>query len=243
MNIYTLLLWHQTERKGDSMFQKLFRFFERTVPLLIMFAVPLAPNVAADDLAKPAHIADAALPAPGTYQIDPIHSFAFFSAWHHIVGVVRGRFDKVTGTITVSPDPAACAVDVTIATYSISTQNTIRDDDLRGPDFFNVTQFPTMTYSGHGIRRLPEGAWIMEGSLTIRGISKVVPMRFGFKGMFRDMPAGAPARAAFHGTAATKRADFGMTRDNLMELGVPPAPGADVGIEIDIEANANAPSK
>jgi polyisoprenoid-binding protein YceI len=207
------------------MFRKLCRF------LLILCAAPLTHIVAADDPVK--------LPAAGTYQIDPLHSFVYFSAWHHIVGVVRGRFDKVTGAITSSPDPAACAVDVTIATYSISTQNTVRDDDLRSPAFFDVTRFPTMTYSGHGIRRVSGGAWIMEGSLTIRGITKVVPMNFVFKGVFPDMPPGRPARAAFHGTAATKRADFGMTRDNLAELGVPPAPGADVEIQIDIEANAN----
>jgi polyisoprenoid-binding protein YceI len=156
---------------------------------------------------------------------------------------VRGRFDKVTGTITASPDPAACAVDITIATYSISTQNTTRDDDLRGPDFFDVTQFPTMRYSGHGIRRLSGGAWIMEGSLTIRGITKATPMSFVFKGMFPDTQPGKPGRAAFHGTATTKRADFGMTRDNVMELGAAPAPGADVEIEIDIEANATSPRK
>ena len=199
---------------------------------------PLTYMAAADDPAKPAHIAEAPLPPPATYQIDPVHSFVYFSAWHHIVGTVRGRFDKVTGTITASPDPAACAVDVTIATYSISTQNSMRDDDLRGPAFFDVTQFPTMNYSGHGIRRLSGGAWIMDGSLTIRGITKVVPMTFTFKGLFPDTPSGQPARAAFHGTATTKRADFGMTRDNLAELGVPPAPGSDVEIEIDIEANA-----
>src|SRR3954470_7351898 len=108
---------------------------------------------------------------------------------------------------------------VTIATYNISTQNTVRDDDLRGPAFFDVTQFPTMTYSGRGIRRLSRDTWIMEGSLAIRGITKVVPMSFVFKGVFFDMPPGKPARAAFHATAATKRADFGMTRDNLAELG------------------------
>jgi hypothetical protein len=55
-----------------------------------------------------------ALPAPGTYQIDPVHSFVYFGAWHHIVGLVRGRFDNTTGTITVAQDPAACALDVTI---------------------------------------------------------------------------------------------------------------------------------
>ncbi|MBV9443672.1 MAG: YceI family protein [Acidobacteriaceae bacterium] len=66
----------------------------------------------------------------------------YFSAWHHVVGTVRGRFDKVTATVTASPDPAACAVDVTIATYSISTQNAARDDDLRGPISLMSLDFP-----------------------------------------------------------------------------------------------------
>ena len=176
------------------MSQKLFRFLAGAVPVLIICGAPLTYMAAADDPAKPAHIAEAPLPPPATYQIDPVHSFVYFSAWHHIVGTVRGRFDKVTGTITAAPNPAACAVDVTIATYSISTQNSMRDDDLRGPAFFDVTQFPTMNYSGHGIRRLSGGAWIMDGSLTIRGITKVAPMTFTFKGLFPDTPSGQPAR-------------------------------------------------
>lgn len=220
------------------MFRKPARFIGGAVAVLTICSGPLNHIDAADEPVQPAHIGGARLPAPGTYQIDPVHTFVYFSAWHHIVGVVRGRFDKVTGTITASQDPAACAVDVAIATYSISTQNTLRDDDLRGPAFFDVEKFPTMTYTGHGIRRVSDGAWIMDGSLSIRGITKLAPMSFTFKGMFQDVPPGKPARAAFHGMATTRRADFGMTRDNLMELGVPPAPGADVEIEIDIEANA-----
>lgn len=66
-----------------------------------------------------------------------------------------------------------------------------------------------MTYSGHGIRRLSGGAWMMENSLTIRGITKVAPMSFVFKGVFPDTPCGKSGRAAFHGTATTKRADLG----------------------------------
>lgn len=225
------------------MFGKPFSFLAGALPLLTICVTSLTHIVAAYDPVQTAHTADAALPSAGTYQIDPVHSFVYFSAWHHIVGIVRGRFDKVTGTIAATPDLAACAVDVTIATYSISTQNTARDDDLRGRDFFDVTQYPTMTYSGRGIRRLSGGAWIMDGSLTIRGITKVVPMSFVFKGLFPDTPPGKPARAAFHGTATTKRADFGMTRDNVMELGVPPAPGPDVEIEIDVEANARPAPK
>jgi polyisoprenoid-binding protein YceI len=224
------------------MFQRICKFVVFAA-VLISWAALMSHVLAARESRQSAEIASAPLPPAGTYQIDPIHSFVYFSAWHHIVGVVRGRFEKVTGTVTASPDPAACAVDVTIATYSISTQNSVRDDDLRGPAFFDVTQFPTMTYSGHGIRRMSGGAWVMDGALTIRGITKTVPMSFAFKGMFPDIPSGKPARAAFHGTAKTKRADFGMTRDNVMELGVPPAPGADVEIEIDVEANATSPGK
>jgi polyisoprenoid-binding protein YceI len=182
-----------------------------------------------------------ALPAPGTYTIDPVHSFVYFGAWHHIVGLVRGRFDNTTGTITVSQDLAACALDVTIDAFTVSTQFTERDDDLRGPDFFDVRKFPTVTYQGRGIRQAADNRWVMDGSLTIRGIRKVVPLTFTFKGLFPDTPANRPPRASFHALAATNRGDFGMTRDNKMELGVPPAPGNDVQIEIDVEANKVQP--
>jgi len=177
------------------------------------------------------------LPAAGTYKVDPDHSFAYFGAWHHIVGLVRGRFDKVTGTITAGKDRADCAVDISIDAASISTQNARRDEDLRGPDFFDVKNFPVMTYHGRGIRRAGGGAWVMDGSLTIRGVTKVVQLTFRFKGLFPDTPKGEPARASFHATAAVKRGDFGMARDNLMELGPNPM-GPDVQIEIDVEADA-----
>ena len=182
------------------------------------------------------------LPAAGTYNIDPAHTFAYFGAMHHIVGLVRGRFDKVTGTISAAKEPADCAVDISIDTASIDTQVAKRDEDLRGPDFFDVKNFPAMTYRGRGIRQTADGAWVMDGLLTIRGVTKEVPLTFRFKGMFPDMPAGQPARASFHATAAVKRGDFGMTRDNLMELGPNPK-GPDVEIEIAVEANASTPAK
>jgi len=80
-----------------------------------------------------------------------------------------------------------------------------------------------MTYHGRGIRRVSGSSWTLDGSLTIRDVTKVVPLTFTFNGTAPSEP-GKPARVAFHGSAATKRADFGMTRDLLQELGVPPRP-------------------
>ncbi|MGD0437333.1 MAG: YceI family protein [Bryobacteraceae bacterium] len=213
-------------------YKKLFRLFEIGA---LLFAVCGALSISD---AAPTR----ALPAPGAYEIDPVHTFAYFGAWHHVVGLVRGRFEKVTGTITVAQDPAACSVDIKIDTASISTQNTERDEDLRSPAFFDVKKFPAMTYQGRGVRRASGNSWTMDGALTIRGVTKMVPLTFTFKGLFPDTPPGEPARAAFHASAATKRGDFGMTRDNLMELGASPTGRPDVAIEIDVEADAKLPT-
>jgi polyisoprenoid-binding protein YceI len=219
----------------------------RTMVKIVLGAVLLALwSIAVVTMATPKVLASssgmAALPDPGTYIVDPAHTFAYFGAMHHIVGLVRGRFDKVTGTISAAKDPADCTVDISIDTASIDTQVTRRDEDLRGPDFFDVKKFPAMTYRGRGIRKTADGAWVMDGSLTIRGVTKEVPLTFKFKGLFPGMPAGTPARTAFHASAAVKRGDFGMTRDNLMEL-EPNSKGPDVTIEIDVEADASAPAK
>jgi polyisoprenoid-binding protein YceI len=221
-------------------FKKLFNLFEIGALLFTICAAPSTNAPVAGHPAEPAQkrAAAQALPAPGTYGIDPDHTFAYFGARHHVVGLVRGRFDKVAGTFTVAQDLAACTVDIMIDVASISTQNTERDEDLRGPAYFDAKKFPTMTYRGRGIRRVSGSSWTMDGSLTIHGVTKVVPLTFTFNGSFPDGQPGKPARVAFHGSATAKRADFGMgARDNLGELGALGTP--DVEIEIDVEADAN----
>jgi polyisoprenoid-binding protein YceI len=224
--------------------KKLFNLFEIVALFLTICAAPFTHAALPGQPARPGQqmAATRALPAPGTYKIDPDHSFAFFGARHHVVGLVRGRFDKVAGTITVSPDLAACSVDVTIDVSSISTQNAERDEDLRGPAYFDAKKFPAMTYHGRGIRSVSADSWTMDGSLTMHGVTKVAPLTFTFNGSFSDVKPGKPARVAFHGSAAVKRADFGMgARDNLGELGILTTP--DVGIEIDVEADESSPTQ
>ena len=226
-------------------FNKMLRAFAIGALLLTICVACLMSRLprSAIPLRPPNRKAAPALPAPGTYTIDPVHTFAYFGAWHHVVGLVRGRFEKVEGTLTVSQDPAACSVYITIDASSISTQNSERDEDLRGPDFFDVKKFPAVTYRGRGVRPASGGSWGVGRISHHPRRYKVASLTFTFKGVFSDTPPGKPVRAAFHALAATKRGDFGMTRDNLVELGVPPAPGSDVAIEIDIEAYATNPKQ
>jgi polyisoprenoid-binding protein YceI len=180
-------------------------------------------------------------PLPGQYQIDSAHTFAFFGARHHVVGLVRGRFDNVEGTFTAAKDPAACAIDVSIDVASISTQVPERDEDLRSPEYFDTKKCPTMTYKGHGIRPGHGATWIMDGLLTMHGVTKVVPLTFTFNGVMDTIQPGKPIRVAIHGSAAVKRAEFGLgKRDNLDELGTLNSP--DVQIDIDVEAESKVPA-
>jgi polyisoprenoid-binding protein YceI len=228
-----------TRNAGITIVKKLPDFFGVATLFLAICAGPWISAVAQSP-ATPVQksVKTPALPPPGTYKIDPRHSFAYFSAWHHLVGRVRGRFDQVSGTITVSPDPAACSVDVTIDVATISTQVSQRDDDLRSDAYFDVKKFLMMTYQGRGIRRVSADLWTMDGSLTMHGVTKVVPLTFKYSGAFADTKPNEPTRIAFHGTAAIKRAGFGMgARDNAAEVGDSTVP--DVDIEIDVEADAN----
>ena len=164
--------------------------------LLTLCAIAVVTMGTPKGLASPSSMTP--LPDPGTYLIDPVHTFAYFGASHHIVGLLWGRFDKVTGTISAAKDPADC---VSIGTASIDTQVARRDEDLRGPDFFDVKNFPAMTYRGRGIRKSAGDTWVMDGLLTIRGVTKEVPLTFRFKGLFPGMPAGQPARTSFLASA------------------------------------------
>jgi polyisoprenoid-binding protein YceI len=168
-------------------------------------------------------------PAPGVYTLDQVHTFVLFSARHLAIGRVVGRFDRLKGAITVTDRLEDWAVGATIDATSLTTHCGKRDEDLRGPDFFNVTQFPKIRFDGHGIRSVG-GHWTMDGALTIRDVTLPVALDVWFRGT-----AGTtPRRAGFHASTAVRRADFGMTRDLLTEIGPSTAP--DVTIEIDAEA-------
>jgi len=198
---------------------------------LAAFRSGMIPSAFAVVLATAA--ANPGLPAPGTYRLDPTHTFVEFRAQHFIVGAVRGRFEHTTGTVIVAKDPAECSVDIFIEAGSLSTQDPIRDAELKATDFLDAAEFPAITYRGKGIRRSRSG-WVIDGILTIRGLARAVPLEFTFEGIAPRRP-GWPPRIAFRASTAVQRAAFGIIR----ELGDHVGKGAgapDVWVAIETEA-------
>ena len=96
--------------------------------------------------------------AADSYQVDPVHSFASFSIGHLGLGLVRGFFSDISGTITFDADDATKdAIDVTIRTASVNTHVDKRDEDLRSPNFLEVEKFPAMSFKSTAVTKKDDG--------------------------------------------------------------------------------------
>lgn len=173
------------------------------------------------------------IPPVGEYVIDPIHSFAEFAAQHLIVGQVRGRFDKVEGTIAIDNDPFKSRAEFLIDTATINTHHPERDADLRSERFFHVAGYPTIKYSSTEVLLEPNGHLLIKGNITIRGVTRPVSAIVEFLGTTKD-PWGN-TRIALEGRSKLSRRDFGVSGELEQETGGYPT-GRDVRITVAVEA-------
>lgn len=152
----------------------------------------------------------------GTWDIDASHSDVSFSVRHMMVSKVKGNFARFSGELVTADNVLDSSVSADIELDSIDTRNEQRDGHIRTADFFDVENFPTMTYRSTGIRE-DGGAYIVNGELTLRGVTKSVPLRLELNGFGPDAYGGV--RAGFTGTTEINRTDFGVNWNGAIEAG------------------------
>jgi polyisoprenoid-binding protein YceI len=143
----------------------------------------------------------------GTWDIDPVHSDVSFTVRHMMVSKVRGRFATFTGEIVTGADVTASSVRATIDATSIDTGNEQRDGHVRSADFFDVENHPTWTYVSTGVRADGDDL-VIDGDLTIKGVTRSVPLALEVNGFGPDAYGGT--RAGFTATTTINRNDFGV---------------------------------
>jgi polyisoprenoid-binding protein YceI len=114
----------------------------------------------------------------------------------------KGVFHKFTAIVNFAPDTLADArFDVEIDLNSLDTMDEDRDGAMRGADIFDVAHFPIAHYVTHSFTRTASG-YTAVGALTLRGVTKEVPVDFQF--------AATTTGAKLSGNARLKRLDFGV---------------------------------
>ena len=152
----------------------------------------------------------------GTWTIDPVHSEVGFSVRHMMVSKVRGRFTGFSGELVTGQDPAGSSVTAEIDLGSIATGNEQRDAHIKSADFFEVETYPTMTYKSTGIRA-EDGEYVLDGDLTLKGVTKSVPLHLELNGFGADPYGGY--RAGFTATGELNRGDFNVSFNAPMANG------------------------
>jgi polyisoprenoid-binding protein YceI len=151
-----------------------------------------------------------------TWNIDTVHSEVGFSVRHMMVSKVRGRFTKFSGQLVTADDPLQSSVTAEIDLTSINTGQEQRDQHIQSADFFEVETYPTMTYTSTGIR-VEDGEYILDGDLTLKGVTKNVPLRLELQGFGEDPYGGY--RAGFTATGEINRRDFNVNFNAPMQNG------------------------
>jgi len=201
---------------------------------LLLLKQTLASVAAALLLISSAHAAD-------TYKIDPAHTTITFSVRHLGINNVKGKFKEFEGSIVLD-NGTITEANGTIQVKSVDTGVPQRDDHLRTADFFDATNYPTITFKTKRIKKhrvigrrhnLWDGRMTMVADFTMHGVTKELKLSAKQSGPTKD-PWGN-VRIGLEATTKLNRQDYGINFHQVLETGA-----LLVGKEIAIEINAEA---
>ncbi len=169
--------------------------------------------------------------APASWAVDVSHSAVKFTVSHLMVSEVEGRFKMFGGTVNAtSADFNNATIKFDADVNSINTDNDMRDNHLKGDDFFNAEKFPKMTFVSTSFRKGKGSAYTLEGNLTIRDVTKKVTFAVNYGGTMKD-PYGN-IKAGFKATGKISRKAYNLKWSAVTEAG-----GAVVGDEVSMTLN------
>ena len=168
------------------------------------------------------------------WDIDRLRSRIYFAVRHLVFSKTRGRFSRLSGTVTVPDgDFSRATVDVVIDASSIDTGVVRRDEHLRSADYLDVNRYPHIAFTSRRVVAEPDGRLLVVGALTIRSVTRNVTLAVEPAGSTRD--SWGLERVRFSAATTVDRRDFGFTGNLALDSG-----GVVIGARIDVEIEVEA---
>ena len=168
------------------------------------------------------------------WEIDPAHSQASFVVKHMMFATVRGHFKVLSGHLHIDEqNPHNSWVDAQADAASVDTRQEQRDAHLKSPDFFDVQNYPTLTFKSTKIEHTGGNEYNVTGDLTIRGVTHPVTFKAEYYGQGKN-PYGLTV-AGLSAKTKINRKDWNLNWNVALEAGGWLV-SDDVTIEIDLEA-------
>lgn len=169
--------------------------------------------------------------AATNWNLDKSHSGVKFSVDHLVISETEGTFKVFDGKI-VSPtaDFNNAQISFSVDVNSINTDEPKRDAHLKSDDFFNAEKYPEMKFVSTSFKKVKGNAYVLEGKMTIRDVTKPVKFAVVYGGTVKD-PWGN-IKAGFKASGKINRKEFGLKWNALTEAG-----GAVVSDEVRMQIN------
>ncbi len=152
------------------------------------------------------------------WALDPAHSSVDFSVRHMMIANVKGSFNSFTATIEADPtDLTTANIEFSVETASVDTRSKDRDAHLVSGDFFDVENYPNMTFKATKIEKTDEDEYNVTGDLVLRGVTKPVTFAVTFEGQGKD-PWGNE-KVGFSAQGTLNRSDYGLVWNAGLETG------------------------
>jgi polyisoprenoid-binding protein YceI len=117
-----------------------------------------------------ASITKVAIPATGTYTVDPATTTVAFNTRRVFgFGPVKGVFALRSGSLDVAEPLNASRVSVSVDAASFATGNPKRDSRVRSADFLAAEDHPEIIFASTGLSETADG-WVLRGEITARGV-------------------------------------------------------------------------
>lgn len=176
----------------------------------------------------------AASAAPENYTLDPYHTYPHFAVDHFGVSLMWGRFDRSSGKFMIDRAAKKGSLELIVETASLSTGDNdkgsrprSRDEHLRNADFFNVAEFPRMSFKAGEVKFDGQNPTEVTGQLTLLGVTRPLTLKME-RWVCKDNPFNKKPMCGGNASGALKRSEFGM------KFGLP-AVGDDIRLYVEFE--------
>lgn len=171
--------------------------------------------------------------AADDYQIDPRHTFPSFEVSHLGISLQRGRFNKVSGSITLDAAGGKGSLELIVDAASIDMGFEDWNRQMRSEDWFDTERHPTLAFRGQDFEFREGKPVAVDGMLTLLGVSRPLRLTVHSFGCTVN-PFNKRTICGANVEARLRRSEFGMTR-SLSSI------GDEVVIRSAVEATRAAP--
>ncbi len=158
----------------------------------------------------------------GKWSVDGTHSRIGFAVKHYGINTFRGFFRKFQVDIELDESaPEKAKLEARVEAVSFESGVPRMEEEVRSPSFLDVAKWPQIVFKSKRVEYLGERNYRVVGDLTIRDVTKEVPLQVILTDKIQDTRNNH--RIGYTATTTINRMEFGTTWNEKLPGGTPMA--------------------